>query len=295
MDYGRILSRGFTGWLHNGTVYRNMVFLALVSLAALVLMFLAGMLFFASPEAYMEWSLGGSQIPYGTWELEKALGLGAIIVLVGVVVFFAQSIFRGRILRQALLEHRNVAPFEAGKGIRFALLQIISGLIALFSWYNKKWLLLLAAGIVLCIAGGLVGLNTSGAVLLVLGILIVVAYLFVVIYNSLRLTLAEPIFVEKDRAILVATKEAWEMGKGKVFSMFIALFIVGLVLGVAVLALSIPLLVLQFLAALQGGLTVLTFVVMVLTNLVSIALSIAISDFALVELYRQIEAEPRQA
>lgn len=112
------------------------------------------------------------------------------------------------------------------------ILGIVQILAAIFSIMNPKFLLILAGGIIAVLVGGVLAffVGPFGGLIVLLGILAIIAYFFVIIYNSVRLAFSGIAFIEEKRDIMSALKESWKRTDGQFWEVFIALFIFGLVI-----------------------------------------------------------------
>jgi membrane-anchored glycerophosphoryl diester phosphodiesterase (GDPDase) len=152
-------------------------------------------------------------------------------------------------LRGAVIVAKKQKEFSWHGWFKFLILVIIQQLAALLSIYNLKYLLIPVSAIILACAGiFLLALSSTNYVFVLLGLLfflismlLVLAYIIVMVYNSTRLVLAVPVFIQKKIGIMDSLKESWELAKGNVLIIFAMLLFLGLVLSAVNWVISLPL------------------------------------------------------
>ena len=147
-----------------------------------------------------------------------------VMILVGLVFWIAISFVSVLLQRHALsLQNLPLQPFGIGEFIRLILLGILGMFCTLVSWYNKKFALILIAIILLYILAFFTG--PVGALLAILGFVLFVIYMFVIIYNGLRLSQAGPVFLTTDKGIKRSLRHSWRITKGLVWQILFVNFV----------------------------------------------------------------------
>lgn len=295
MEYGKIVSEGLRGWWKKPKAIRYGLFVFFASLAFSLFSTGIGALLFGSLEKYIQFFFGLDNANASPADFSVILAFFVASFLLGFAFFIILRIIEGKLLREAMLARRPVPSFDTEKGLRFVVLGIASSVAALFCWYNKKWLLLLLGcliGVVL-LAVGVASKNWmavfAGALLaLALGL----AYLIVTAYNSVRLALADLVFVEKNQSIGSALRESRKISDKKAFRVFIAFFVVGLVGFVLIFLVFLVSMLLSVAASFSAGLQWPAFLLSLLTGAILNALLLLITAFAAVEVYAQVLREP---
>ncbi|MBI5884829.1 hypothetical protein HZB89_01895 [archaeon] len=119
----------------------------------------------------------------------------------------------------------KLIELNAGKFVELVLLYFAGFIASMLSLFRVKFLAVLAAGIVLLAAGFMLANGLLGA----LGALLLVAYVVVWMYNSLRLAFGAAFFLGKGKGIMQSLKASDESTKGKLVELFIALVVIGFI------------------------------------------------------------------
>jgi hypothetical protein len=295
MDYKKIVLAGLRGWWKNSSAIRLGIVVAIVSFAFSLLLAGIGILFFGSLEQYARFSVGSIESSAFMADLSPFVGFLSVSLLFGIVLFFIYRILGGKMVREALHARQRTPEFGTGKGLRFALLAIASFLMALFSWYNKKWLFALL-GFLVGFALFFAGIISKNWVLAVFGVLFAVllgfVYLLVMVYNSARLYLADVVFVGKKQSVFSSLQESWKISEKKVFRIFIAFFLVGIAYLVVSMIIGVIPADLSFASNFYSPLLLPAFLANLVTNAIVSGLFFLILCFAAVETYEQILREP---
>ncbi len=295
MDYGKILSEGFQGWWKKPKAIQYGVYIFLASLFFSFILMGIGALLFGSLEKYVQFSFGADNETDPLADFSAILAFLAVAMIFGVALFVILRILEGKIFAEALQAKRLAQPFSTEKGLRFAVLSIASSLVALFCWYNKKWLLLLLGcliGIVILVFGIV---STNWIAILVgalLAVLLGIAYLAIVIYNSVRLAFADIVFVEKNHSIGSALQESWKISDKKALRVFIAFFLVGIACFILAFLVGLAPGILGLAAAFSKELQLPAFLLHLAVSAVMNGLLLLITAFAAVETYEQVLREP---
>ncbi len=171
------------------------------------------------------------------------------IVFIGVVIPMIIVYF---IYTRALeLTKRSFVQLTGIRILKVFVLSLASSIISFLSLFRVRWLLLLLASVgmlvvslvTFTIAGAMSynynmrmfqnGVALFGIALLLFSFLGFLAYLIVVFYNSLRLSLSTIIFIEKEKKVLACLKESWDLTSGKIVNSF-WLFVVLMILMIIV-------------------------------------------------------------
>jgi len=295
MDYGKILSEGFQGWWKKPNAIRLATYVFLVSLFFSLVLMGIGSFLFGSLEKYVQFSFGADSAADPLADFSTVLAFFGIAILFGIVLFVVMRILEGKIFAEALQSKRFAEPFSIEKGLRFAVLSIASSLVALFCWYNKKWLLLLLGcliGVVLLVFG----IVSQNWVVILLGALLAlllgIAYTAIATYNSVRLALADLVFVEKNHSIGTALRESWKISEKKVLRVFIAFFLVGIMYFVLAFLVGLVPGILNLAAAFSKELQLPVFLLHLAISAIMNGLLLLITSFAAVEIYEQVLREP---
>jgi hypothetical protein len=207
----------------------------------------------------------------------------------------------GFIIKRALeIKGINTPEFNFNKLLKFFIFQIWVFLLAITSWYNKKFFLVFLLSVLLSIISlafllSIIGLDLSiiGFIILFLGSVLFLFYCIVIIYNFLRLSVSNVHFIIKDISITNITKEVLDLTKGKALQiLFLFLIFFGI------------LIFLWFVYFIFNLIFSFIFILMppILTSIISTlfstffssafsALFICISSFGLVEFYLQLVKE----
>ncbi|MFH1390982.1 MAG: hypothetical protein ABIH20_01590 [Candidatus Diapherotrites archaeon] len=138
----------------------------------------------------------------------------------------------------------ETAPFGFVKFLKtLFLLSLYTCFVILTSWYHDKFRIYF---IVMFLLGffSLIGafLFPPIALLSLLALLMFFPYIFVMIYTSIRLSLGNAIYLQKDQGIIDSVRESWELSTGKVVEIFVANVIVSIIFFV----IAIGLIIIQF-------------------------------------------------
>ena len=136
---------------------------------------------------------------------------------------------------------RKYMPLTVVRYIKYLFLPLVAGIIAGLSLYNIKWLWMLVVGLALILGGAVIAVmgNFLGGVLSAIGMLVLVLYFIVVLYNSLRLSIGEAIFVEGE-GVINSLKKSWVITKGRVWTVVLISIILAIVLMVISMIFTIP-------------------------------------------------------
>lgn len=238
-DFGAVLEFATIGLFRQKNILKEGAFLAL-------LVFLVFLLF-----GLFAFALIFATYLFITPELTMYLIIPLIFSVVFFVLFIWASVyFSYKVLSFALscLKKKSV-EFSFDLAIRLILTGIFSFLVALFSLYELKLLLIGVIGFILFLCGlGFIIFFYNNAVLFIFGILFVFISLFlifiyyvIIVRNSVRISFSSLALVEKDLGVNEAVKYSWNMSAGKAVLIFFIQLILGGIMWVLQQIIFIPL------------------------------------------------------
>jgi len=200
-------------------------FLALVGFLCGIGMLIAALLMFGAMFAPAIASLSGIK-GTGLVTLTAGLGIAGIILGLLLMIFIALvfayynmlPIFSA--LRAKGLE---TVPWTWRKFVGYLALWIAVFVADMFSLLNKKWIPLVVVFYLLIM------LSFIFPILWLLTILVGVPYIFLVIYNTFRLSVAIPIYLSKGLGITDSLKNSWDLTQGNVLAILAFSFCINLV------------------------------------------------------------------
>ncbi len=146
------------------------------------------------------------------------------------MILLIQGFFSVLILLKGMNFYKiKTAPFNATKYVKLIILQILSGILALISYYDKRFFFVFIGIIALYLIGIITLISGIGIILLLLALFLSFFYLFIVIYNSIRLSMTPYVFLETNKGIFQSLRDGWNLTQGKVIDIFIALLIIGVI------------------------------------------------------------------
>ncbi|MFQ5406434.1 MAG: hypothetical protein ACE5DI_04740 [Candidatus Micrarchaeia archaeon] len=163
--------------------------------------------------------------------------LALFLAYIAVYVFLFLKIAANSIEKQGF----KTIPLNAGIVLRYILLSILVFFHAAFSWFDKKFLALLAASILFLLTGTLATLSIPalGIVLLSVGGLAGLTYFVIMIRNTIRLSMANFVFL-RTNAINHALQESWRITSANALKIFGVEVLIGLVFAIATVIVSLP-------------------------------------------------------
>ncbi len=125
--------------------------------------------------------------------------------------------------------------------VKFIFIGLFQLIFALLSIFNLKMLAIPIAGIILILIGilSLILSPFIGGMLVTLGTIALIFYFFVFIYNLYRLIFIEILFIEKGK-IISGLETSWRLTNKKVFDIFIATLIVGIIIAIVAVIFDLP-------------------------------------------------------
>ncbi|MFA6065461.1 MAG: hypothetical protein WCW44_05585 [archaeon] len=255
-----------------------------------------------------------------------ALFIGVLVIIASLVAAFINYFILALALKA---KGKKQEQFTILRGIKLILLGIASSFASFFSIFKLKFLLVPIAGIILVIVAFILFFISStmsssyaggqyllamlvvlfGVLLLFVALLLFLVYLVIICYNVLRLSMSQVIFVEGKKGLIDCLKSSWEITRGKVLSIFLVLFVIGIAVGVVGGIISVPLNVymgsfnsVSQVASFSKVIQLLVDPVVIVLSIPSILLQVAamfIEAFALVAMYsflsKSTKANPKTA
>ena len=228
---------------------------------------------------------------------------GAIIVLYAIVLCAMQYLLMARALK---ILGMGSQPASATGVAKLIVTGIAHMLCALFSVFNLKMLLVGIAGVVLLIVGALMlsmmvtapAIAFIGAVMLLVGVLALIGYVVIIIYNSVRLSVSEVALVSKGLSVADSLRLSWEKAEGNVLNIFVIGLVLSVVLSVINIVLSMPGSIYSFIVQIMGqtSLGILvdpTYAVLLVPSYMSSAFMITASVFYVTSIYANLSGEKK--
>ncbi len=249
MDYGRAITNTLTLWFKDGKILRLMGLQILVGAIFLLLLGGAIWLFFGDlmPQI-MALSSGDAPSPAAISQFITAIVAKLVLFLIVVapllLLEMAISIYISVLMQARALEVLGFTPPQVTpmRALKYVLMNIWVMLMAITSWYSRK-LFFLFLGIIFVLLFGIVMLilvPPIGAILLLLGVLACIPYLIVYIYNSIRLSVADAVYLSSEDGVFASVRKTWGLTQGKALEVFLAGLLLGICLIVVSFAISIP-------------------------------------------------------
>jgi hypothetical protein len=243
--------------------------------------------------------LNNSQDP--TIILSTILGLYAnMAIFIAPMVLILIGISYLMIGRALKASKRKYAPLTVVQYIKYLFLPLIGGLIAFLSLFNIKWLWLLVVGAAMILGGAIIAIvgGVIGWALTSIGVAVLLVYMIFVFYNSLRLYLADPIFVE-GAGLLESMKKSWVLTKGNVWMIVLAILVLAIILMILSMVFAIPTIIYSVIFAITvgssstqpAGIGIMTnpgYIIAVLPSYLISAYSILVGNWFVVSMYNTL-------
>jgi hypothetical protein len=168
-----------------------------------------------------------------------------IIGIISIPFYLILVFLEYKIIEEIYIEKKNESKkINFLRYIKFLLMPLATFVCALFQLFNLKFLLIGVASALLIVLGviSIIFFNTNVIAILIrilfigLGLLIGLAYFFIVVYESIRLVLSQAVLIENDDFVK-ALKTSREKTSGNVANIFIislivyfAIIIIGMIL-----------------------------------------------------------------
>lgn len=249
MDYGRAITNTLTLWFKDGKMLKLVGLKLLVGLVFLLLFGGAIWFFFEGlvPQI-MALSSGGTPSPEAIVQLLGAFlaALVPFLIIIAPLLLLemAISIYISVLMQTRALEVLgfNAPQVTPMRVLKYIFMNIWVSIMTLTSWYSRKLFYVFLGIIFVLLFGGVLAFIVPpiGAIFLVLGILALIPYMFVCIYNSIRLSIADAVFLSSEDGVLASVRKTWGITAGKALDVFLALILLGICLIVVSFGLSIP-------------------------------------------------------
>ena len=142
-----------------------------------------------------------------------------LIIFTSIILSYIFGLMVGFALRQKKLVFE---PFPFRKGFRLFVLNIVEFIYALFYPLSRKLLVIQWAIILVPLLLMLISPAAS-----ILFLITVPAYIFIIIFNSVRFSMATPIFLSTKKSISQSLRASWELTRGNALNVFLIQMIVG--------------------------------------------------------------------
>ncbi|MEW6295522.1 MAG: hypothetical protein AB1467_04485 [Candidatus Diapherotrites archaeon] len=225
MDYERILSGGFD-WAKDR---KSILYIAVILVLSVAM---------SLSITYLTKDLGMSAGQANAYERIRELAAAALAIIAAVIVIGLIEGFFSALLNVRALELKGMEPkpFSVMKYIKLIALEIIAFFYALFSLKNKYFLWFFAIILGLFILGAILSvvpvINIFGLLLLFCAMILFIPYLIIVVYNSIRYSMAPQVFLHKKDSIIESINESYEITRPHVFSIFGVILIYGIIIAI---------------------------------------------------------------
>jgi len=223
MDYERILSGGFDWIKDRKSILLIAVILVLSIAISLSILYLT-----------KDLGLTAGQ-PYAYEKIMKLAVTAVTVIVIMIVIGLIEGFFSALLNVRALeLKGMKPKPFSVLKYIKLIALEIIAFFYALFSLKNKYflWFFLIILG--LFILGAILSvvpvINIFGLIILFCAMILFMPYLLIVVYNSIRYSMAPQVFLHKKDSMIESIDESYEITRPHVFSIFAVMLIYGIII-----------------------------------------------------------------
>ncbi|MCR4335199.1 MAG: hypothetical protein NUV57_01535 [archaeon] len=244
MDQEKIVSNVVTLWFKDReTLKRFFIIIGLIVLFSIITaVIVIGLVLLLAGPASLD-TVANPQI------LEQLGVVGLIFILVLVPLFLFFVLFLGYQFYKINIRALQVvgfetAPFNFVKFLKALIfLSLYTSFAVITSWFHEKWRIYFIAIFILGLFGLLGGFLFSPLLFLsLLALLMFCPYILVMIYNSIRLSMGNSIYLQKNQGVIDSVKESWVLTEGKAVEIFAANVIVGIVIFI----IALGLLVVQF-------------------------------------------------
>ncbi len=176
------------------------------------------------------------------------------VIPVFILLFFTYLLFIAylciRIMLKALRHFGlGTAQFGFVKFVKVIVLWVVQGIAVSLCLFTPLFLLLIPPIIVLVIAAVFIDMLIVKVLAALLAAFLAIPYMIAVIYNSLRLLFALPVFLSKDIGIIDSLRESWKITKGNVLRILIALILMAFLIWALSMGISLIMLILGIIIA----------------------------------------------
>jgi hypothetical protein len=228
-DSKEIIHNSFIGWIKNKSLQKYFIIIAILEiiLAILFMSSMSNLITTFSQITTFEIGLVFEQI------ISFYTILGLILIPFSLIIIF----FNYKIIQVGLkLSKRKSINITFLRYLKFLFYPLFAFLIALFSIFDIKFLAIGIVGGLIFIIGGLTILTNPilGLPIMILGFLLIFVYLIIIAINSIKLTLGQIIYVEKEKTIYQSLQESWTITHGNVIN----LILFGIMFGIIIMLIS---------------------------------------------------------
>jgi hypothetical protein len=219
-----ILKNGFA-WIKDTKVWTYIIAIMAIGIIGLI-----GI-------SYMIQGFAGNQLSFSVASGSNPISALLMVlnfILIIFVFYLVLSLIQGFVYVLILLKGMKfyqikTQQFGIAKYVKLIILWIASAILALISYHERKFFYVFIAILALYFVGILTLVIGIGLILLLIAFLASMFYVFVVIYNSIRLSMSQFVFLEKEQGIFASIRESWNLTSGKAADVFIAIIIVSVV------------------------------------------------------------------
>lgn len=307
MDYARAVKNSLTLWVSDGPTLRLMGIQILVSFVFLFLLGGALWFFFAEmiPQV-QDFFVASSASPEQSYAMIPRLVQSFLVklipfLLIVVPLVFLEMVALSYIQVSMKVRALNVLGFAAPeltavKFVKYILLKFWASIMIFTSWYSRMFFFMFLGIIGTFLLAAIFAFIAPpiALVLAFIGGLAYFVYIFVIIYNVLRLLIAGAMYLCSDDGILSSVRRTWEFTQGKVVDIFLCVLILVIAIIAVSFALAIPDMVVRGVLGLLGVSFAAGFVFSVLYQLVISPIKAVMAAFMYPSVYYEL-TNPEQA
>ena len=239
-NLGSLLTDSLFGWLKDKTM---LIYLVIATIIGII----AGVISLFSLNDFVQYmlTLAPDLATKNKIPIEKIIELFntlSPVITVSIIEGIALFILSYFIIKRGLeLTGQKGVNFSISRLVVLFVLEIIAGVVAILSLYRLKWLGVGVLGGILIILGGLLSsIPILGGFFATIGLILIIVYFIIVFINFIRLSLANVVYIEKEREIMESLRISWDLTKDNVLGIFIITIAVYLVTGAISYIASIP-------------------------------------------------------
>jgi len=215
-------------WLHNKASQKLYMLLIAVNLISAGLLILSVVLFVGSVLLPVSVLNMPTDDPAFMSLFASFAGFGVTGAIMGIILFFGALLAAGYFETKTMLRALDAKGRQSVKWIprkygNYILLSILNLIYAVFGVLNRKWWPLVAAFYVL------MAVSFIFPLLFIPTALVGLAYMVLVVYNGVRLSMSFPIYLEGEMGKTEAIHRSWKLTEGKVLSIFVTGLLIGIV------------------------------------------------------------------
>lgn len=258
MDYGAVVKNTVTLWTRDGKTHKLMLFYLLGAIVFYALVI--GLMFFIFKDVFLQAMSLSQSGGTATNSFDRVSSIITAFIsnfIVFMIVFVPVMIVAMLVFyylwfsmstRALEVLGFSTVPFTFNKFLKLIGLYIWVVIAALVSWYNRKFMYIFIGLVVFTVFATLLSIFVPiiGVFLIVLAVILWIAYAIIMVYNSIRLSMAWVIFLQKDAPIRDVVREGWEFTKGKALDIFVVTIVVSIVLFIIQFVVAIPIWIIRF-------------------------------------------------